>query len=172
GADLARTLRSRIAAAAEQLSAAGVCAPQADATALAEFALGVPRLDPLHPPVLDAAFERRYRELLRRRCAREPLQLITGSATFRYLDLQVRPGVFLPRPETEWVTEEALVALREGGTGGSSAPVVLDLCSGSGAIALSIAQEVPTARVTAVELCEAAVATIQHNARRLALGVE
>src|SRR5699024_4866033 len=115
------------------------------------------------------AFGQRYQELIDRRCRREPLQLITGTAPFRYLDLQVRPGVFLPRPETEWVTEQAITALRAAAT---PRPVVLDLCSGTGAIALSLAHEVPAAQVIAVELSEPAVATIEHNARRHRLQVQ
>jgi len=161
----ARALRTRLDAATARLAAAGVPSPQADAAALAAYALGTEGLDVLQPPELDPGFEQRYQELIDRRSRREPLQLITGRATFRYLDLRVRPGVFLPRPETEWVTEQAITALR---TAASSrpAPVVLDLCSGTGAIALSIAHEVPEAQVLAVEVSEAAVATIEGNAGR------
>jgi len=161
----ARALRIQVEAGAERLAAAGVPSPRADAAALAAYALGTEALDVLQPPELDPGFEQRYQALIDRRSRREPLQLITGRAAFRYLDLQVRPGVFLPRPETEWVTEQAITALR---TAASTrpAPVVLDLCSGTGAIALSIAHEVPEAQVLAVEVSEAAVATIEDNAGR------
>ena len=80
--------------------------------------------------------------------AREPLQHITGHAYFRYLDLEVGPGVFVPRPETEVMTGWAITRLTEMDV---AEPVVADLGTGSGAIALAIAQEVPRARVHAVE---------------------
>ena len=92
-----------------------------------------------------------YDALTARRAAREPLQHLTGSVTFRRVELRVGPGVFVPRPETEllagWAIEEAR-RIRSA--------VVVDLCTGSGAIARSIAEEVPTARVHAVELDQAA----------------
>ena len=83
-----------------------------------------------------------------RREAREPLQHITGTAFFRYLELEVGPGVFVPRPETEVMTGWAIDRLTEMDV---AEPVVADLGTGSGAIALAIAQEVPRARVHAVE---------------------
>lgn len=89
-----------------------------------------------------------------------PLQHLTGHAAFRYLELAVGPGVFVPRPETEqlvgWVLEQLA---------GVTEPVVVDLGSGSGAIALSIAHEHPGARVTAVERDPGAVEWTRHNAR-------
>ena len=98
-----------------------------------------------------AAFE----ALLRRRAAREPLQHLTGSAAFRHVELAVGPGVFVPRPETEllagWGVDRARAVVDAG-----RVPVVVDLCTGSGAVALSVATEVPTAEVHAVELGEAA----------------
>lgn len=168
----ARLLRQRIRTAAARLATAGIAAPTTDATTLAEFALGVRRLDPLHPPHLDDSFEEQFAALIERRCRREPLQLITGSAPFRFLDLAVGPGVFVPRPETEWVTEQGVEFLRGGHQAEQPGAVVLDLCSGSGAIALSIAHEVPGARVTAVERAPAAARTIQANAHRLEVPVE
>ena len=92
----------------------------------------------------------------------DPLQHLVGSASFRYVELAVGPGVFTPRPETEllagWGVERAREVLAEGRT-----PVVVDLCTGSGAIALSIATEVPEAQVHAVELGEDAFAWAQRN---------
>jgi release factor glutamine methyltransferase len=99
-------------------------------------------------------------ELVRRRAARVPLQHITGVAGFRYLDLAVGPGVFVPRPETEVVAGLAIDLARAAGPD----PVVVDLCSGSGAIALSVAHEVPQARVHAVELDPDALRWLVRNA--------
>lgn len=166
-----RRLRQRIAAATADLGTAGVATPEADATILAEFALGISRLNPLDPPQLDAAFEQHYQELIERRRRREPVQLITGSTTFRYLELTVAPGVFIPRPETEWVTEQAIRMLRQEPASGAEHPVVLDMCGGTGAIGLAIAQEVPGARVSLVEVDPVAVAAIEANARRNRLSV-
>jgi release factor glutamine methyltransferase len=93
-----------------------------------------------------------------RRAAREPLQHITGRAHFRHVTLAVGPGVFVPRPETEVVAGAAIAAARR-----LPAPVVVDLCTGSGAIALSLADEVPAASVHAVESDEAAHAWAGRN---------
>jgi release factor-specific protein-(glutamine-N5) methyltransferase len=87
-------------------------------------------------------------ELVRRRSLREPLQHITGRAPFRSLELQVGPGVFVPRPETEQVAQFAIDALR---SLPDPEPIGVDLGTGSGAIALALAVEVPNARIWAVE---------------------
>ena len=89
----------------------------------------------------------RYQSYLQRRAGREPLQYILGHAYFRYLDLRLGPGVFIPRPETETVVQAGVDALI-----GVDHPLVVDLCSGSGAIGLSLAVEVPGVRVRAVEV--------------------
>ena len=89
----------------------------------------------------------RYQSHLQRRAGREPLQYILGHAYFRYLDLRLGPGVFIPRPETETVVQAGVDTLI-----GVDHPLVVDLCSGSGAIGLSLATEVPGARVRAVEV--------------------
>ena len=86
--------------------------------------------------------------LVARRAAREPLQHITGLAAFRRLSLNVGPGVFVPRPETEGVAQFAIDALR---AEASPAPIGIDLGTGSGAIALAMATEVPNARIFAAE---------------------
>ena len=105
------------------------------------------------------------REVVTRRAAREPLQYIVGSAPFRFLDLAVGPGVFIPRPETETVTQYALDWLRGEGTDphGTRTPVVVDLCAGSGAIGLSIATELPGSRVEAVEISPSAFSWLRRN---------
>ncbi|WP_246464948.1 peptide chain release factor N(5)-glutamine methyltransferase [Ruania alkalisoli] len=163
------SLRQLVSGATAVLTQAGVASPQQDALALAEFVLGVDRLVLALPPELPADFGVRYAAVVDRRRRRVPLQHITGVAHFRYLELQVGPGVFVPRPETEIVAGVAIDAAAERAAG--DAPVVVDLCSGSGAIALSVAREVPSARVVAVELGEEACAAIAANARRLGLEV-
>ena len=91
----------------------------------------------------------RFQSMLARRAKREPLQYITGHAPFRYLDLKVGPGVFIPRPETETVVQAGLDWLTRNGM---IHPRVVDLCAGSGAIGLSVVSEVPGSQVWAVEL--------------------
>jgi release factor glutamine methyltransferase len=104
-------------------------------------------------------------EALLRRAAREPLQHISGIAYFRSLELRVGPGVFVPRPETEFVAGLAIDALQSFVLGISAAegPIGIDLGTGSGAIALAMATEVPHARVIAVENSEAAFVWTRQN---------
>ncbi len=137
---------SEIGVAVTRLAEAGVESPRADAELLAAHRHGVSR-GSLHL-VPDADFDPRFWDDVARREAREPLQHITGIAFFRYLDLEVGPGVFVPRPETEVMTGWAIERLTEMDV---AEPLVADLGTGSGAIALAIAQEVPRARVHAVE---------------------
>jgi release factor glutamine methyltransferase len=139
-------LLDEIAIAAARLAEAGVESPRNDAEVIAAWLHGVPRSQ-LHL-VPDSGFDPRFWDDVARREAREPLQHITGVAHFRYLELAVGPGVFVPRPETEVMTGWAIDALAEMDV---AEPVVADLGTGSGAIALAIAQEVPRARVHAVE---------------------
>lgn len=102
-----------------------------------------------------------YEALVARRARREPLQHITGTAPFYRLELAVGPGVFVPRPETELLVEEALGVLRL--TEKTNAPRVVDLCAGSGAIAAAIKSELPNAQVFAVELSEDAIPYTRKN---------
>jgi release factor glutamine methyltransferase len=139
-------LLDEVAVAASRLAEAGVESPRADAELIAAHVHGVAR-GALHT-VPDAAFDPRYWDDVARRASREPLQHITGRAYFRYLELEVGPGVFVPRQETEVMTGWAIEQLAAMDV---AEPVVADLGAGSGAIALSIAQEVPRARVHAVE---------------------
>jgi release factor glutamine methyltransferase len=115
--------------------------------------------------VPDGDFDPRFWNEVARREAREPLQHITGLAYFRYLELQVGPGVFVPRPETEVMTGWAIDELRDMDV---AEPVVADLGTGSAAIALAIAQEVPRARVRAVEADPLARQWAQRNIARWA----
>lgn len=157
-------LRRLLDTATATLAAAGVPSPRHDAEALAAHVLGLRRSQVAQRDALAAADEATYRTLVRRRAAREPLQHLTGTAAFRHLELAVGPGVFVPRPETEmlagWVID-AVRALR--------APVVVDLCTGSGAVALAVAAEVPAARVHAVEVDPAAHAWAARNVERCGL---
>jgi len=139
-------LMTEVAVAAARLAEAGVESPRADAELMAAHRHGV-RRSQLNL-VADADFDPRYWDDVARREAREPLQHITGAAFFRYLELQVGPGVFVPRPETEVMTGWAIERLAKMDV---AEPVVVDLGTGSGAIALAIAQEVPRALVHAVE---------------------
>jgi release factor glutamine methyltransferase len=138
-------------AAAARLAAVGVPSPEHDADALLAHVLGVDRgaLALVHD-VAERQAER-FEALLARRARREPLQHLVGVAGFRYVELAVGPGVFVPRPETELLAGWAIDRARE-----LDEPVVVDLCTGSGAIARAIADEVPSARVHAVELDPAA----------------
>jgi release factor glutamine methyltransferase len=155
-----------LADAVRRLADAGVESPRVDAELLLAHVLGVSRgrlltLDDVTQPDRD-----RFVELVDQRADRVPLQHLTGRAAFRHLDLAVGPGVFVPRPETEQLTGWALERLA-----GMDGPIVVDLGSGSGAIALSIAHEHPGARVTAVERDPGALAWTRHNAMaRVAAG--
>ncbi len=139
-------LLDEIAVATARLAEAGVESPRTDAELIAAHVHCVAR--GALPAVPDASFDPRFWDEVARREAREPLQHITGHAYFRYLDLEVGPGVFVPRQETEVMTGWAIDRLREMDV---TEPLVADLGTGSGAIALAISQEVPRARVHAVE---------------------
>ncbi|MGY1825006.1 MULTISPECIES: peptide chain release factor N(5)-glutamine methyltransferase [unclassified Blastococcus] len=142
-----------------RLAEAGVESPRVDAELLLAHALGVPRARLLTLDVVDDAAATRFEQLVAQRADRVPLQHLTGRAPFRYLELAVGPGVFVPRPETEQLAGWALERLA-----GIAEPVVVDLGSGSGAIALSLAHEHPGARVTAVERDPGAIEWTRHNA--------
>src|SRR6201996_4816246 len=154
-------LLDEVALAAARLAECGVESPRAEAELIAAHVHGVKRTE-LHR-VPDSAFDARYWEAISRRAAREPLQHITGLAYFRYLELEVGPGVFVPRPETEVMTGWAIDRLRAMDV---AEPVVVDLGTGSGAIALAIAQEVPRARVHAVEADPLARSWAEQNITR------
>jgi release factor glutamine methyltransferase len=155
-----------IADAATVLGAAGVESPRNDAELLAAHVLSVSRGRLALVDRVTAAQRDAYAGLVERRRNREPLQYIMGTAAFRYLELAVGPGAFVPRPETELVAGWGVEAARE-----LAAPVVVDLCAGPGPIALAVAQEVPAATVHAVENSPAALAWLRRNAAELAPGV-
>lgn len=150
--------RTLLADAEATLAEAGVETPRVDAELLMAHVTGVPRsllLVAVRPNDLQ---RRSYLELVQARARRVPLQHLTGSAAFRFVDVEVGPGVFVPRPETEELAGWAISAATHTGS-----PVVVDLCTGSGAIALAVIHEVPGARVHAVELDEAAFGWAQRN---------
>jgi release factor glutamine methyltransferase len=162
-------MREAIRSATEQLAAAGVDSPEHDAKALALHVLGLEKpSDLLLADGFDEGQAVAYVELVARRAKRVPLQHLTGSVGFRYISLEVGPGVFVPRPETESVVQWAVDAIaREGWTN----PLLADLCTGSGTIAFAFANEVPGATVHAVERDPDALAWTRRNAaNRVAAG--
>jgi release factor glutamine methyltransferase len=158
-------LSQAIAEATARLAAAGVESPRHDAEELAAHLLGV-RPNALR--LLDTIDTEAYEQLVTRRELREPLQHITGVVGFRYLDLQIGPGALVPRPETELVAGEAIALAR---AVGGHPPVVVDLGTGSGAIALAVAAEVPGSVVHAVDPDPAALAWAARNAEAAGLVV-
>lgn len=152
------SLREVIARASRTLGDAGVPTPEVDARLIAASLLDVP---PLHLSFTDApeGFARDYADAIARRAAREPLQHITGSAQFGPLELSVGPGVFIPRPETEVLAQWAVDALAD-----TADPLVVDLGTGSGALAIFIARARPDARVIAVERSATARGYARENA--------
>lgn len=154
--------RALLAEAARSLAAAGVASPEYDAAELLAFALGTTRPALALVADVDPDREAVFEQLVERRVQREPLQHLLGSAAFRYVELAVGPGVFVPRPETEVLAGWGVDRAREVQAAGRS-PVVVDLCTGSGAMALALASEVPGADVHAVELDENAYAWAARN---------
>jgi release factor glutamine methyltransferase len=148
-----------VAEAARRLAAAGVPSARHDAEELAALSLGIERGQLWCHDVVGPSFA----ALVERRVAREPLQHITGRAYFRHVTLAVGPGVFVPRPETELVAEVAIATARAVAAETGRPPVVVDLCTGSGAIIASVVDEVPDVRAYAVELEPAAYAWAARN---------
>ena len=160
-------------ASTDVLTQAGVSSPRHDAEALASYALGAERSAVRTWLALGVSINAdqvsQIQVLVERRANREPLQHITGSTGFARIDLLVGPGVFVPRPESELLVERALVEVQSIVTAGQ-APVVVDLCSGSGAIGLAIAHECSTAQLHSVELDDDAFLWLQRNVEALNLG--
>jgi len=150
------------------LEAAHVPTPDVDAELLLAHVLGLSRGQVQAKAVTGAGVgsdERvAYLEAVERRAAREPLQHITGVAPFRSLELAVGPGVFVPRPETEFVAQLAIDALQ---AVASPEPIAVDFGTGSGALALALATEVPHASVVAVENSPRAFVWAKENVRRV-----
>lgn len=165
-------LSDALAMASQKLSEVGVPSPQADATWLLCHVLDTNRSDLLTRITFDQELTIEqladFLAALSRREKREPLQHITGKAAFRSLELMVGPGVFVPRPETEQVVQYAIDYLRQLPKPG----VAIDLGTGSGAIAIAMATEVPQTKVYAVELSDAAFAYAAKNIEANAAMVE
>jgi len=149
---------------------------EVDAEHLLAHVLGISRMD-LHNPVLvqnvleavsdDDVIEVQFFSLLDRRINHEPLQYLTGLAPFRYLEIEVGPGVLVPRPESELLVDAVLTHIKN-----LPAPVsVIDLGAGSGALALAIATEAPDTRVIAVENSPEAIFWLQRNVSVIAQNV-
>ena len=187
----ATSLDGAVRAAAELLRDAGIDSAEFDALALAAHVLGTSVAEVRKLMILGEPAPDRLQDLVSERARRVPLQHLTGKAGFRRLELSVGPGVFVPRFETELVAGLAISHLAgsslsgrrvsgrplgHGGHGGAVvsvvAPVVVDLCTGSGAIALAIKDEVPSAEVHAVELSDLAHAWAVRNRDNLGLEVD
>ena len=153
---------------AAYLEAHGVEGPRATAETLLMHLLGTDRAG-LYSRTdgLDSATARLYGRALCQRCSGTPLQYLTGEQQFMDLSLLVSPGVFVPRPETEWLVEVALDSIA-----GVAAPVVVDVGTGTGAVALAVKRYCPDARVLATDVSGAAVNLARQNAARQGLDVE
>lgn len=167
--DLGAALRTATA----RLTAAGVPSARHDAESLAAHVLGLTRAQVATAAARgdDVELGTAFADLVDERARRVPLQHLVGTAPFRDLVLDVGPGVFVPRPETESVAEPVVVEARRLMARGHT-PLVLDLCTGSGAIALAVATEVPGADVRAVERSPEAHAWAARNVARLAPGTD
>ncbi len=161
---LARTtVKDALDSALIPLTAAGVDTPRLDAEVLLAAAMEVDRAALIADPTQGVEPEP-FRDYVRRRAQREPVAYILGRKGFRRLELEVDPRVLIPRPETEHVVEAAL-GLPHGAR-------VVDVGTGSGAIALALADERPDLRVVATETSPGALAVARANAKRLGLEVE
>ena len=141
-----------------RLTSAGTASPGPEARTLLGHVLDVPPVRLALVGDVDAVPAERFAECVERRAAGEPVQHITGRAYFRNVEVAVGPGVFVPRPETEVMTGWVIERARE-----AEAPVVVELCAGSGAISLAIRDECPAADVHAVELSDQALAWALAN---------
>lgn len=160
------TIRDALEWTAGYLGRSGDDAPRRSAEWLLSAATSLSRIElyaNYDRPLSDAERDL-LRDGVRRRAAGEPLQYVTGEVAFRHLVVKVRPGVLIPRPETEVLVGEVLAELE-----GVSCPLVADPCTGTGVIALSIAQERPDARVWATDISRDAVESARENAGRLRL---
>lgn len=185
------TLKEVLNSSVRYLAEAGISTPRQDAEILISHVLGLSRVDLyLHfYRTLTPQEHQAVEELIRKRGQRYPLQYLTGEVAFRGLILRIEPGVFIPRPETELLVECAVEVLGSselrssmvrrdsfplsvadaGRVAGSGSPVVLDVGTGCGAIALSVASEVKDCLVYALDISTQAVDLARFNARKLGL---
>jgi release factor glutamine methyltransferase len=159
----ATTIAGAIKGAASVLDAAGVAEPRREAASLLMHATGRDRafLFAHDDEPLDTATAKLFRASVARRAAGEPLQYITGRQEFYGLDFEVTPDVLIPRPETELLVESALKLL-----GGTDAPLVCDVGTGSGCVAVALLHRRRDARAYALDLSPAALAVAARNAAR------
>lgn len=151
-------LRLVIAEAERMLEACGVASPRVDAEILAAHVVGIDRGKLMMQPLVDPPEVEALRRLVVRRAAREPLQHLLGTAVLGPVEVAVGPGVFTPRPETELLLEWGLRMIAD-----VESPLVVDLCTGSGAIALGVAASRPDAVVHAVEADSGAMSWAARN---------
>ena len=146
----------------------GIPNPRHDAEYLLASILKCPRIDLYlkHDREISTLHRTQYKELIQRRARREPLQYILGTQDFWKLTLKVTPDVLIPRPETELLVEAALKILQQNA---ATNPTILDIGTGSGCIALTLAQEIPNSQVIATEISKPALAIAQANAASLDL---
>jgi release factor glutamine methyltransferase len=173
-------LRQALRAAIAELEAAGTNQPRLQAEVLAFLAFGCDRAYLFAHPEreLSTAEQAQYEQLIGRRAAGEPLQYITGHQEFWNADFLVTPAVLIPRPETEHLIEAVLALVRashlsgeNSGEGGAPTLKLIDVGTGSGAIAISLARELPLAEMHAVDLSPEALQIARLNAKRLGAGV-
>ena len=162
----AESVRDAVAAGAKLLRDAGIDSARLDAEVLLRHFLGMEKAELYlgSDLALNAMAEREFQKLLLRRAGREPIAYITGHKEFWSLDLVVTPEVLIPRPETELLVELAFKLSTP--RSGTSPRKILDLGTGSGAIAVSLAKELPQARIFAVDISAAAIEIARLNARR------
>jgi release factor glutamine methyltransferase len=159
---VAGTVREALMAASDALAAAGVETPRLDAEVLLAEATGMSRaeLQANGDEGVSAVAARSFGGMVRRRVRREPVAYILGRKGFRRIELEVDPGVLIPRPETELLVEVAVEL---------EPRTVLDVGTGSGAIALAVADELQSVRGTGVDVSPDAIEVAQANAARLGL---
>jgi len=162
------TIRDLLKVTSDYLKHKDIEAPRLSAEVLLAHLLSVDRVQlylRFDQPLKEEELAK-YRALIKRRLNREPMQYITGSQEFWSLDFSVNPSVLIPRPETELLIETALTLYREGRIPNTDGPEVLDLCTGSGALAVALAREIPEATVWASDLSEDALVVAGDNAAR------
>jgi release factor glutamine methyltransferase len=156
-----RTIRDVLFDAQHRLSNVGIDSAATESAELLAFVLGVARGRMFMQDVVEEEDRISFERLLAKRLNRIPLQHITGKAAFRRIELEVGPGVFIPRPESELVAEAAIRFLNH-----CENPIAVDLCTGSGAIAISLAIEVPGTQVVGIELSPDAYPWLERNIRK------
>ena len=161
-----RSIKKTVGEATAALQTAEITEPRMEAVSLLMHTLNVNRafVSAHSERELNADEFQRFRDFVRRRASREPLQYITGAQEFFNLKFEVTPAVLIPRPETELVVEAALELLRS-----TDAPIIADVGTGSGCIAISLLHEMPSARAVGTDISPNALAVARRNAERHAV---